>query len=84
MVNINRLLSWSQHLKVRRGSRIFLHTLQMFYYHMQPFQILLERIYNTLSDYEVGFTFPLVASTAKTHPRFVEMLKSYQHEIAIH
>lgn len=84
MVNISRLLSWSKHLRDRRGSKIFRQTVRMFHYHMQPFQLLLTRIYDVLSEYEAGFTYPLVASTAKNHLRLVEMLKSYPYEIAIH
>jgi peptidoglycan/xylan/chitin deacetylase (PgdA/CDA1 family) len=51
---------------------------------MQPFHKLLSRIFTTLEEYDASFTFPLVAHIAKTHQKYVDFLKSYPYEIAIH
>lgn len=84
MVNLNRLTSWTRHLRARRGNKIFLQTIKMFYFHLTPFSILLQRICDVLDEYDAKFTFPLVASIAKSNPDLVEWLKSTPHELAIH
>lgn len=77
-------MSWSRHLRVRRGGRIFIHSAKMFRLHMIPFSQLLQRIFDTLDDFDAKYTFPLVASIAQKHHSLTEYLQSYQHEIAIH
>ncbi|MFX0207562.1 MAG: polysaccharide deacetylase family protein [Candidatus Hodarchaeota archaeon] len=84
MVSLNRLMSWSQHLRVRRGGRIFIRAVKMFHLHMTPFPLLLQRIFDTLDDFDAKFTFPLVASIGHKHHSLTEWLRSYPHEIAIH
>ncbi|UCG00509.1 MAG: polysaccharide deacetylase family protein [Candidatus Heimdallarchaeota archaeon] len=84
MVNLNRLTSWTRHLRTRRGNRIFLQAVKMFKFHMTPFSILLQRICEVLEEYDSKFTFPLTASTAQSNPILVKWLKSSHHEIAIH
>ncbi|UCE12252.1 MAG: polysaccharide deacetylase family protein [Candidatus Heimdallarchaeota archaeon] len=77
-------MSWTRHLRTRRGIQIFSHTTKMFRLHMTPFFQLLQRIFNTLDEFDSKFTFPLVAKTAQTHPDVVRWLCSFPHEIAIH
>lgn len=84
MARFNRLASWTKHLSKRRGASIFKQTFRMFNYHMQPFHKLLKRIFDILEEYDSSFTFPLVAHIAKSHQDYVDFLKSYSYEIAIH
>jgi peptidoglycan/xylan/chitin deacetylase (PgdA/CDA1 family) len=84
MMNLSRLTSWTRHLRTRRGNKIFLQAIKMFYFHLTPFSVLLRRICDVLEDYDARFTFPLVASTALTNPTLVKWLQSTRHEIAIH
>ena len=84
MVKLSHLYSWSKHLRTRRGNKIFLQALKMFYFHLTPFSVLLQRICDVLEKYDAKFTFPLVASTAQSNPTLVKWLKSTSHEIAIH
>ncbi len=82
---MGRLTSWIRHLKMRRGSRIFIQAGRMFRFHLTPFHLLLRRIFTVLEENDVSMTFPLVSSTAARHPNLVDFLKSYKdHEIAIH
>ena len=84
MVKISHLIPWTRHLRARRGNQIFTHAVKMLRLHMTPFSQLLQRIFTTLDEYDAKFTFPLVATTAWSHPTRVEWLKSFPHEIAIH
>jgi len=84
MVSLSRMFSWGRHLRVRRGNRLFSDLVKMFRFHRTPFDQLLDRITKTLDMFDAKFTFPLVASIAKSHPKYVELLKSFPHEIAIH
>lgn len=84
MARFNRLASWAKHLSKRRGASVFRQTFRMFNYHLQPFHKLLTRIFNVLEEYDSSFTFPLVAHIAKSHQDYVDFLKSYPYEIAIH
>ena len=84
MMKISHLRSWIKHLRIRRGNKILLQALKMFYFHLTPFSVLLQRICDVLDEYDAKFTFPLVASTAQSNPTLVKWLKSTSHEIAIH
>lgn len=84
MAKISRMISWTKHLAKRRGTKFLTQTGKMFYFHTEPFHKLLDRIFVRLEDYDANFTFPLVASTAKNHEDYVDYLKSYPYEIAIH
>ncbi|MFX1285371.1 MAG: polysaccharide deacetylase family protein [Promethearchaeota archaeon] len=84
MVNRSRLTSWLMHLRGRRGKQVINHTVKMFRFHMTPFSQLLQRIFETLAEYDAKFTFPLVAATAQSNTSLVEYLKLFPHEIAIH
>ena len=84
VAKISRLTSWAKHLAKRRGSKIISQSVRMFYFHMQPYHKLLDRIFTTLEEFDCGFTFPLVASIAEKHQDYVTYLKSYPYEIAIH
>jgi len=84
VTKVSRLTSWIKHLAKRRGSSIFAQSARMFYFHMQPFHKLLDRMFTSLEEFDAGFTFPLVASIAEKHQDYTEFLKSYPYEIAIH
>ncbi len=84
MVNRSRLISWMMHLRGRRGNQIFIQTVKMFRFHITPFSQLLQKILDSLDEYDAKFTFPLVAAMAQSHPALVEWLRSFPHEIAIH
>ncbi|MBK5113400.1 MAG: polysaccharide deacetylase family protein, partial [Candidatus Heimdallarchaeota archaeon] len=84
MAKVSRLTSWIKHLAKRRGSHLISQSVRMFYFHMQPFHKLLDRMFTTLDEYDSGFTFPLVASIGEKHQDYVRFLKSYPFEIAIH
>nr|MDO8099531.1 polysaccharide deacetylase family protein [Candidatus Njordarchaeota archaeon] len=84
MVSLSRMFSWGRHLKAQRSSRLFIHSMKMFRFHMTTFYQLLDRITRTLDMFDAKFTFPLVASTAQSHPTYVELMKSFPHEVAIH
>ncbi len=84
MVNKNRLISWTKHLRVRRRNQLLFHTLAMYRFHKTPFDKLLQRIFDSLDEVDAKFTFPLVASVGEKHLLLTDWLKTFPHEIAIH
>ena len=53
-------------------------------YHRTPFAALLGNILNIVEDYQAGFTFPIVASTALKHPELISSIMSSHQEVASH
>jgi len=65
----------------RRGPGQFYKMLKL---HRTPFNQILENMYEILEEYEGKFTYPTIASIARTKPQLVREIEREGHEVASH
>jgi peptidoglycan/xylan/chitin deacetylase (PgdA/CDA1 family) len=76
--------AWLRYLWKERKKVILNQFIRMALLHKTPFKEILNNILSVTEQYQAGFTFPIVASSALKEPELINLIVSFQQEIASH
>ncbi len=76
--------NWLKYLWKQRKPILLRQTFRMAGLHRTPFRMLLENILRVTEEYQAGFTFPIVASSALRNPELIHFILSFHQEVASH
>ncbi len=76
--------NWLKYLWKERRPILLRQTFRIAALHRTPFRSLLENILRITEEYQAGFTFPIVASSALRNPELIQLVLSFHQEVASH
>ena len=75
---------WLRYLWKERRPVFLRQAVRMARYHRTPFENLLKNVLEVTENFNAGFTFPIVASTALRNPALTNLIENFHQEIASH